>query len=360
MATSNTIAKGLAVWCVEFTSAVLMIMFNKALMTGSLDFRYPTTLTAAHFAWTAAGSSVINSCTQSESGAKLEVLPPWFVIGGFVVLSSMAIILSNASLLVNSVAFYQIMKLATLPFVAIVEWSAGTKTFAWWHVLFYAAILAGVGMTIVGDVVATFGGTIIASMSVMSAGLHQANYDLSPSKLLAMVSPFKALLLFTIGPLLDGFWFGGWLGNYVWTLSAAFLILLTCLLAISLNISQYSAINLLGAGQLRVGPTDFCPQDPHLTATAPRPGTYQALSQLKTAAVVVLGSLYFQGRVDPRQLAGTVITISAVAGLTTYERRLRSAAEKVLPVVQLAEHKADAVEAESLLSPSKSPEAPNK
>lgn len=306
----DAIAKGLLVWCAEFSSAVLMILSNKALMTGALNFRYPTTLTAAHFAWTAAGTGLVNACARGGDGGggKPVELPPWYATAAFVVLSAAAIILSNASLLLNSVAFYQIMKLATLPFVAIVEWSAGTKRFCWWHPLFYAAILGGVGLTIVGDVSTTVFGTVIACVSFVSAGLHQfycgrllANYGLSPSKLLAIVSPFKAGLLFVIGPLIDGAWFGGWIGAYHWTVNAACLVLFTCALAIVLNIAQYSAINLLGAG------------------------TYQALSQLKTAAVVVLGSLYFLGTVDPRQLAGTALTVSAVGFLTNCERRQRAA-----------------------------------
>lgn len=301
---AGRVSKGLAVWGVEATSAVLMILCNKALMTGAWAFRYPTTLTAAHFAWTAVGSSIVTACASSGSSDKVQ-LPPWHVVGAFVLLSSVAIILSNASLLLNSVAFYQMMKLATLPFVAGLEWAAQTKTFTCWHPVFYAVILAGVALTIVGDVIATPLGTVVASVSFMSAGLHQffcgqlqAHYGLSPSKLLAVVSPFKAVLLFAVGPVLDGIWFGSWIQNYRWAVPSALLVLGTCLLAISLNLAQYSVINLLGAGM------------------------YQALSQLKTVSVVVLGSIYFQGRVDLQQLAGTVITLTAVIGLARFEQGL--------------------------------------
>jgi hypothetical protein len=41
--------------------------------------------------------------------------------------------------------------------------------------------------------------------------------------------------------------------------------------------------------------------------------------------VVVLGSLYFLRTVDPRQLAGTALTVSAVGFLTNCERRQRAA-----------------------------------
>lgn len=339
-ADKSSIGKGLGVWMIEFWSAVMMIMCNKALMSGALNFRYPTTLTAAHFAWTAAGSSAINACMHQDAGPKPDP-PPRLIIAAFVLLSSAAIILSNASLLLNSVAFYQIMKLATLPFVGIVEWASGGKQFTRWHLVYYTAILAGVGMTIVGDVVATPLGSLVATVSFMSAGLHQvycarlqANYGLSPSKLLSMVSPYKAALLFVVGPLIDAAWFGGWIALYKWTLQAAGLILATCFLAIALNMSQYTTINLLGAG------------------------LYQALSQLKTVAVVVLGSIYFQGTVNSHQLAGTALTVCAVAGLTSHERRLRAAAEQAAsqaPAPLAADIKMQAdEEAQALLPPRKS------
>lgn len=123
--------------------------------------------------------------------------------------------MSNASLLLNSVAFYQMMKLATLPFVACLEWAAQTKTFTRWHPAFYAVILVCVGLTVVGEVTTTPFGTASAVISSVCAGLHQFfcariqhKFHLSPSMLLSMVSPVQALLLFVIGPMLDQACFG--------------------------------------------------------------------------------------------------------------------------------------------------------
>lgn len=84
----------------------------------------------------------------------------------------------------------------------------------------------------------------------------------------------------------------------MWTVHAASLVQATCLLAIVLNVAHYYVIRLLGAG------------------------TYQVLSQLKTIAVIVLGSQYIQGVVDPRQVAGAAATLCAVTGLTHYELHL--------------------------------------
>ncbi|KAF8056730.1 URGT2 [Scenedesmus sp. PABB004] len=197
------------------------------------------------------------------------------------------------------------MKLPTLPFVAAVEWVAGTKQYAWQHAALYATILAGVWLTIAGEVRASWTGTAVAMASFMSAGTHQffcgrlqAAYSMTPSRLLAFISPIKAIVLFASGPFLDKALFGAWLGAYAWTGAAASLVAGTCLLAVVLNLAQYTVISLLGAGP------------------------YQAFSQLKTAAVVVLGSLVFQGDVRAQQLAGTALAIAGVLSLARFERHL--------------------------------------
>jgi solute carrier family 35, member E3 len=306
---SYGIIGGIIAWFVEFSSAVAIILCNKALMSGRFDFRYPVTLTAAHFAWTAAGSAVIRGCTDGDVKQSPE-LPHWWVVGGFVGISCAAIIMSNASLLLNTVTFYQISKLLTLPFVAVIEWAEGTKRYMLTHVPIFATILAGVTLTIRGNAglrESGIVGAVVAIASVVTTGLHQiycgrlqARYGMSPSALLAVVSPIKATLLFSIGPAIDALAFGGWITEYDWSIDAAGLVATTCALAIALNLSQYTVIRALGAGP------------------------YQAFSQLKTAAVIVLGSVVFEGKLHAQQIIGAGIAVCGVIALTTLEQRLRS------------------------------------
>jgi solute carrier family 35 protein E3 len=305
------IVRGILAWFVEFSSAVAIILCNKALMSGKLNFRYPVSLTAAHFAWTAVGSAFIKGCFNAESQSDNKAssgLPPWFVVGGFVGISCAAIILSNASLLLNSVAFYQISKLLTLPFVAVLDWADGRKTYTLMHLPIFAVVMAGVALTIRGEIKdGGYVGAAVALMSVVTTGLHQIycgrlqeRWGMSPSALLTVVSPIKATFLFTIGPAIDAFAFGGWIGAYRWTVKAVILVSITCLLAIALNISQYTVIRALGAGP------------------------YQAFSQLKTAAVIVLGTLLFERRLYLQQTIGALIAVCGVVSLTRLEARLRS------------------------------------
>jgi hypothetical protein len=61
---------------------------------------------------------------------------------------------------------------------------------------------------------------------------------MSPTELLAVVSPIKATLLFAIGPPIDAVAFGGWIGSYHWTVKCAVFVCITCMLAIARNLSQ--------------------------------------------------------------------------------------------------------------------------
>lgn len=329
---------GILAWFVEFSSSVAIILCNKALMSGKLNFRYPVTLTAAHFAWTAVGSVIIRGCANAEDQNDSKAssgLPPWFVVAGFVGISCAAIILSNASLLLNSVAFYQISKLLTLPFVAVLDWAEGRKTYTLMHLPVFAVVMAGVALTIRGEVKdGGYVGAAVALMSVVTTGLHQiycgrlqARWGMSPSALLAVVSPIKATLLFAIGPPIDAFAFGGWIGAYRWTVSAAILVGITCLLAIALNLSQYTVIRVLGAGP------------------------YQAFSQLKTAAVIVIGTLIFEHRLYLQQTSGALIAVCGVVALTRLEARLKEQSQASVP-----EQQRDDAEGQELLQPKPKPQ----
>lgn len=308
-ATRYGLLGGIIAWFVEFSSAVAIILCNKALMSGRLKFRFPVTLTAAHFAWTALGSSLIKGCTEAGANEPAE-LPPWRVVCAFVAISCGAIILSNASLLLNSVMFYQISKLITLPFVAAVDWVEGTKAYTWLHVPIFGVVMSGVAIAIRGEAgipESGFVGAAVAMASVVATGMHQiycgrlqSRWGMSPSALLAVVSPIKAALLFVIGPTIDALAFGGWIGAYDWTPDAAILVATTCALAIALNLSQYTVIRALGAGP------------------------YQAFSQLKTAAVIALGSLLFEGTMHEHQIIGACVAVCGVITLTRLEQRLRN------------------------------------
>lgn len=294
--------RGLFAWLADFFSVVLIVLCNKTLMSPPFGFHFPVTLTAAHFTFTALVSRVVQHATankQHESDLQETQPLPLIVTIAFVLVSSAAIITVNASLLLNSVAFYQIMKMLTLPLVAAFEAISKTKHYNWRHLCAFAVIMIGVGLTVEGDMESSVGGTVSACASVLFAavsqimcGRLQIKYQISPSKLLTTISPFKAMLLLLIGPPLDRFCFAKtWIINFAWTDQAIYLFSMSCVLAVAVNLAQYTAINLLGAGM------------------------YAALGQVKTSALIVLGSLIFHGRATSEQLLGTCLAILAVWSL---------------------------------------------
>lgn len=305
----GTFTKGLVVWLADLVSVVLIVLCNKALMSPPTSFRFPVTLTAAHFTFTALVSraSMYLSTSwsakqqtadprQESAAASVPASVPAQMTAFFVLVSAAAIITVNASLLLNSVAFYQIMKMLTLPLVAAFEAWSGTKHYDRQHLAVFAVILIGVGMTAEGDMDSSIGGTLVASASVVFAaasqilcGRLQEQYQISPTSLLSIVSPYKALLLVMAGPALDRVFFAkSWITDFAWTSRAVQLLLISCILAVAVNLTQYTAIRLLG------------------------PGIYSALGQVKTSTLVLLGSLAFQGRASVQQITGTGLAISAV------------------------------------------------
>ena len=115
------------VWLAEFGCSIAIILSNKAILETS-SLRFPVTLTAAHFVWTAVCTQCVTRHQQrGQPAAEREGSLALGTRCSFAVISAVAIILSNASLCVNSVAVYQICKLCTLPFVAALEHAAGVR-----------------------------------------------------------------------------------------------------------------------------------------------------------------------------------------------------------------------------------------
>lgn len=325
---------GFIAWAAEFCSAVLIILCNKTLMQ-TMAFRFPVTLTALHFACTAVGaracvtlgrqvtigaapstadcdqelqclqkpgktvdmsarshSSDISDCAHFASHTPITTIE----LACFAFISSIAIVLSNVSLCTNSVAFYQVMKLPVLVFIATLEAALGVKKYTHWQSGGIALILSGTAVTIRGNVTTSALGLTVALGSIVSTGMHQllcgrlqAWHGLSSSELLAKVSPIKAVILALAGPLLDRALLNSDLRTVDWTSELGLVIGASCSLAVVLNLSQYTVIRHLGAG------------------------LYQALSQLKTIFIVVLGSLLFDATLNLWQLVGVGVAVSGVS-----------------------------------------------
>lgn len=287
----------------DLSASVGIIMTNKLLMK-THGFRYPVTLTACHFATTSVATTVLRAMRRPSSAGEVDQPVPLAAVVAFSLLSCGAIILSNASLFLNSVAFYQIMKLATLPFVACLEVATHTRAYTARQVACLFVIMLGVGVTIEGSVRTSAAGALTAAVSVVTTGCHQffcgwlqSHYRTAPSTLLSQVAPIKAVLLLLCAPTLDRAWFGSRLTLDALTPAAARLAGVTCAFAVVVNLAQYAVIKHYGAG------------------------AFQAMSQLKTAAIIYGGSLVFEGRVSTLQAVGALISVGGVSLLLNQKRK---------------------------------------
>ena len=277
----------------DIVSSAAIILCNKLLMK-TFGFRYPITLTSCHYAVTAVASICLCFATKTSADAPPKTVP-LAAVAAFALLGTVGIMLANASLLLNSIAFYQIVKLAGLPLTACLEVVTRTSTYTAKQCACFAVVLAGVAVTIRGTLTTSPVGTIVAAFSVLTTSLHQfycgvlqTRYQVSPNKLLARVAPLKALALFVVAPALDGALFGSRKVFAALTVDVVKLIGTTCALAVVVNIAQYTVVHFYGAG------------------------TFQAVNQMKTVLVVYGGSLMFDGMVALPQAVGTVLSIAGV------------------------------------------------
>lgn len=217
---------------------------------------------------------------------------------------------SVVNLAANSVGFYQISKLACIPATLILQYLLFKKQVSEKTRYSLLVILLGVGISTVTDVNVNFIGMAYALIAVaftalgqIYTGSSQQQLGLDSMQLLHHSSPIIAVGMFVCIFLFDDV---GALLQFEYTSSAVFLIALTCVLAVGVNVSNY----------LVIGKTS--------------PITYQVVGHSKTCLVLVLGFLAFSTPVTLRSIAGIVI---AMAGVIWYGevKRVESNASAKLP-----------------------------
>ncbi|GJP45458.1 hypothetical protein CLOM_g4846 [Closterium sp. NIES-68] len=322
--TSHTVSAG--IWAMNILGAVGIIMVNKQLMS-AYDFTFVSTLTGLHFAVTAivglltsalaAGNSSRNSSSSSSSGnissivvsgggggggeegkrPTTGVLPLWVLLG-FALLGNASLVATNFSLLLNSVGFYQISKVAVIPLVCVFEslaWSRAIPSRVWAAMV---VVMVGVGLCTNAEITLNVVGFCVASLAVLCSALHmmligwlQVHYATSSFDLLSQTAPLQAFLLLLIGPPLDFYLTSRSLLSFRFSPGALIFLLLSCLLAVVCNLSVYLCIGRFSAT------------------------TYQVLGHVKTVLVIGIGVLFFRSPLSLHSMLGMSL---AVLGMAIY------------------------------------------
>ncbi|KAK4756180.1 hypothetical protein SAY87_006307 [Trapa incisa] len=320
-------ATDVAAWMFNVVSSVGIIIVNKALMA-TYGFSFATTLTGLHFAMTTLMTAVLRwlGYIQSSHLPLQELLK-------FVIFANFSIVGMNVSLMWNSVGFYQVTESWTLCFFAQLDFmflnhpflQISYLTVNCWQIaklsmipvscflevaldkvrysrdtkLSIAVVLLGVGVCTITDVSVNTRGFVAAFIAVWSTSLQQyyvhflqRKYSLSSFNLLGHTAPAQAASLVLVGPFLDYWMTNKRVDAYDYNFVSVMFIVLSCIIAVGTNLSQFICIG-------------------RFTAVS-----FQVIGHMKTILVLIMGFIFF-GK-EGLNLHVVVGMIIAVIGMIWY------------------------------------------
>ncbi|CAO2812985.1 unnamed protein product [Amaranthus hypochondriacus] len=275
-------------------SSVSIVICNKALMS-NLGFPFATTLTSWHLMVTFCTLHLaqrLNFFETKSVDMKTVVL--------FGILNGVSIGLLNLSLGFNSIGFYQMTKLAIIPFTVLLETLFLNKHFSRKIRFSLFILLVGVGIASITDLQLNFVGTVLSALAIITTCVGQIltntiqkKLNVSSTQLLYQSAPFQAAVLFVFGPVVDKFLTNQNVFGFNYSPLVLGFIILSCLIAVSVNFSTF----------LVIGKTS--------------PVTYQVLGHLKTCLVLGFGYTLLHDPFTERNIIGITIAVFGM-GLYSY------------------------------------------
>ncbi|EYU36176.1 hypothetical protein ABFS82_14G242600 [Erythranthe guttata] len=273
-------------------SSVSIVICNKALMS-NLGFPFATTLTSWHLMVTYCSLHAalrLNFFDSKPVDIKTVVL--------FGILNGISIGLLNLSLGFNSIGFYQMTKLAIIPFTVLLETLFLKKQFSRKTKFSLSILLLGVGVASITDLQLNTVGSILSLLAIVTTCVGQIltntiqkKLNVSSTQLLYQSAPFQAAILFVSGPFLDQCLTNQNVFAYKYSPIVLGFIVLSCLIAVFVNLSTF----------LVIGKTS--------------PVTYQVLGHLKTCLVLGFGYTLLHDPFTTRNIVGILI---ALVGMLLY------------------------------------------
>ncbi|KAJ8499792.1 hypothetical protein OPV22_010344 [Ensete ventricosum] len=297
-------------------SSVSIVICNKALIS-SLGFPFASTLTSWHL--------MVTFCTLHVA-QRFRFFEPKSIDASTVVLFGLlngtSIGFLNLSLGFNSIGFYQMTKLAIIPFTVLLETVFLKKNFSKDIKLSLLVLLIGVGIASVTDLKLNLLGSILSGLAIATTCVGQImtntiqkRLKVSSTQLLYQSSPYQAAILFVTGPFVDQLLTKRSVFAYSYSLLVLGFIILSCLIAVSVNFSTF----------LVIGTTS--------------PVTYQVLGHLKTCLVLSFGYIILHDPFTSRNIMGILIAMFGM-GLYSYfsvKERKKKSANDVLPISQMTQ-----------------------
>eukprot|EP01032_Pedospumella_encystans_P007826 gene7826-9334_t len=276
--------------------SVVGIVITNKYITEVDGFHFMVFLSFLHFLFTTIGTRVMLMMGLfSYQPAPLSGILP--VAAG----SLLSVAFMNLNLSYNSVGFYQLSKLACIPFTLFVQYVAYKQSVPRLVQLTLIPISFGVGYATIYDLNLNMIGLVFATCAVVATALaqiftntYQKSLDCNAMQLLYHTSPY-----ITVGMLIMCAFFDDLhdFAHYQYTPECVIRIAVSCVFALGVNISNY----------LVLGKTS--------------PLTYQVLGHLKTVLILVLGFTVFHKPVDMRNILGIAIAMVGVVAYTEVRRR---------------------------------------
>ncbi|KAM7277596.1 hypothetical protein ACFE04_004730 [Oxalis oulophora] len=275
-------------------SSVSIVIVNKALMS-NLGFPFATTLTSWHLMVTYCtlhGAQRLNFFENKSIDLKTVML--------FGILNGISIGLLNLSLGFNSIGFYQMTKLAIIPFTVLLETIFLKKQFSQKIRMSLFLLLVGVGIASITDLQLNFVGTVLSILAILTTCVGQIltntiqkRLNVTSTQLLYQSAPFQAAILFVSGPVVDKFLTKQNVFAFKYSTIVLAFILLSCVISVSVNFSTF----------LVIGRTS--------------PVTYQVLGHLKTCLVLAFGYTLLHDPFTHRNIIGILVAMLGM-GLYSY------------------------------------------
>ncbi|XP_042512527.1 UDP-xylose transporter 1-like [Macadamia integrifolia] len=296
-------------------SSVSIVICNKALMS-NLGFQFATTLTSWHLIVTFCTLFVAQRFNVFETKSidmKTVML--------FGILNGVSIGLLNLSLGFNSIGFYQMTKLAIIPFTVLLETVFLKKQFSQQIKFSLLLLLVGVGIASITDLQLNLVGSILSLLAIATTCVGQIltntiqkRLNVSSTQLLYQSAPFQAAILFVSGPFVDKCLTNQNVFAFNYSSLVLAFIILSCLISVSVNFSTF----------LVIGKTS--------------PVTYQVLGHLKTCLVLTFGYTLLRDPFTQRNILGILIAIFGM-GLYSYFCTIENKKKQVADLLTVSQIK---------------------
>lgn len=281
---------------IVFSTAIITV--NKSIAR-LYHFSYMGTLTSIHFLFTYIVLTIMRKLNVIESAKDFPIMRRWILalwgVG--------SVVLMNINLEKNSVGFYQLSKMCTIPSLVVFNFFYLKKTTPYNTLISLTILLVGVYLYSVNDVEANLKGTIVALFAIIATTGFQAMSNLE-QKTFNITGPacqhataFPQFVLCVISSFASEFFGENSILKHKFVLKEVIAIAVSCMLAVGVNVSFFAL----------VGKTS--------------PITYQVVGHLKTILILIFGIVLFppEKQQNSAQFYKTILGISiSMIGIIMY------------------------------------------